>query len=88
MLRFGAPFWRVMASGRGIFGDPMDICLLRFVLPFNLQLPDDKLYWFREAGQLVAVRPSTKQGSRILNYERDSTDWMVQKKAGIHDGQP
>ena len=66
----------------------MDLCLLRFALPFNLCLPDGKCYYFREAGQLVTVRTSTRLGSRILNYERDSTDWIGKEKAEIHDGQP
>jgi hypothetical protein len=72
-----------MAPSRGVFGDPMSLCLLRFAAPFNLLLPSDKFYYFHDSGQLVAVRTSTKQGIKFFSYEKDHTDWIAQDKVEI-----
>jgi hypothetical protein len=54
----------------------MELCILRFALPFNLLLPSMKTYFFREAGQLIAIWVQTKQGAVSFSYEKEYTSWI------------
>jgi hypothetical protein len=71
----------------------MELCCLKYALPFNLLLPEKRFFSLQESGQLVVIFTETKHGSTSFSYDEDYSSWtdtneFVALSVGESDSSP
>ncbi len=57
----------------------MELCLLKFVAPFNLGLPTARMYAYQDNGKPITVITANGQGSLMFSYNRNNHKWAEEK---------